>query len=95
MSVHEITATDEDLASESIISGNKYNILLQRVNPKILLFNDEGDPKVDWSKQYECKAPTVNTFKNGLTIGNDNNDFNNITFRYYATTNSKYKIYGK
>ena len=96
----EITVIDEDLATESIISGNKYNTLLQRVNPRILLFNDEGDPKVGWSKHYEWRATTgyaafilqgieldLNKFKNSLTIGNNNNDLNNIAFGLISNDN--------
>ena len=53
---HEITITDQHFATESIVSGKKY-ALIQRVNQRILLFNDKGDPKVGWSKQ-ECTATT-------------------------------------
>ena len=75
----QITVTDKDFATQSIILGNEYNTLLQPLNSIILFFND-GDPKVGWSKQYEWTATTGYAAFILQGIGNNKNDLNNNTF---------------
>ena len=82
----QITVTDEDLAIESIVSGNKYSTLLQRVNQRVLLSNVECDTKVAWSEHYEWIATTGCAAFMLQGIGNNNN-LNNITLGLISDDN--------